>query len=55
MLIQAIGDVAGRPDLFGMSAILVLIGVPLIALAPPKRSDELAPAPTVQGFRGANL
>jgi len=46
MLIQAIGDVAGRPDLFGMSAILLIIGVPLVALAPPKRSADLAPAPS---------
>ncbi len=44
MLIQAINDVAGRPELFGMSAILVAIGVPLIALAPAKRSAEMAPA-----------
>lgn len=44
MLIQAINDVAGRPDLFGMSAVLVVIGVPLIALAPAKRSAELAPS-----------
>ncbi|HVB86279.1 MAG TPA: DUF6632 domain-containing protein [Candidatus Dormibacteraeota bacterium] len=47
MLIQAVGDVAGRPDLFGMSAILVVIGVPLMALLPPKRSAELARAPNV--------
>lgn len=47
MLIQAVGNVAGRPDLFGMSAILLAIGVPLIALAPSKRYPELAPTPTV--------
>ena len=47
MLIQAIGDVAGRPELFGMSAILVVIGAPLIALVPAKRSAALTPAPSV--------
>lgn len=36
MLVQAYGNVAGRPELFGMSAILVVIGVPLIALMPRK-------------------
>lgn len=40
MLIQSYNDVGGRPELFGMSAILILIGVPLIALAPAKRSIE---------------
>lgn len=44
MLIQAVGDMGGRPELFGMSAILVAIGAPLIALAPRKRSAELVPA-----------
>lgn len=34
MLVQAYDGVADRPLLFGMSAILVLIGVPLLALAP---------------------
>ena len=34
MLVQAYHDVSGRPELFGMSAILVVIGVPLIALMP---------------------
>ncbi|MGA9884198.1 MAG: DUF6632 domain-containing protein [Candidatus Acidiferrales bacterium] len=47
MLIQAVNDVAGRPELFGMSAVLVVIGVPLIALAPAKRSAELAPVPNL--------
>lgn len=37
MLIQAATDVGGRPELFGMSAILVVIGVPLIALMPARR------------------
>lgn len=40
MLIQSYNDVGGRPELFGMSAILILIGVPLIALAPVKRPME---------------
>lgn len=44
MLIQSYSDVAGRPDLYGMAAILILIGVPLIALAPEKRSLRLAVA-----------
>lgn len=44
MLIQSYGDVAGRPDLYGMAVILVLIGVPLIALAPGKRSVRLSTA-----------
>ncbi|MGH9715753.1 MAG: DUF6632 domain-containing protein [Candidatus Acidiferrales bacterium] len=47
MLIQAINDIAGRLELFGMSAVLVVIGVPLIALAPAKRSSELAPVPNL--------
>ncbi|MEW9572598.1 DUF6632 domain-containing protein [Rhodanobacter sp. Si-c] len=34
MLVQAGHDVSGRPELFGMSAILVAIGVPLVALMP---------------------
>jgi hypothetical protein len=41
MLVQSWNEVSGRPELFGMSAILVLIGVPLIALAPAKRSVGL--------------
>lgn len=44
MLVQSWSDVAGRPELFGMAAILVLIGVPLVALMPPKRSPELLAA-----------
>lgn len=36
MLVQATTDVGGRPELFGMSAIMIVIGVPLIALAPRK-------------------
>ncbi|MGH9738958.1 MAG: DUF6632 domain-containing protein [Candidatus Acidiferrales bacterium] len=44
MLIQAINDVAGRPELFGMSAVLVVIGVLLIALAPATRSADLVPS-----------
>ncbi|MGH8290298.1 MAG: DUF6632 domain-containing protein [Steroidobacteraceae bacterium] len=42
MLVQSYNDVGGRPELFGMSAILIVIGVPLIALAPAKRPVELA-------------
>lgn len=38
MLIQSCGNVAGRPELYGMAAILVLIGVPLVALVPGKRA-----------------
>ncbi|MGH8289663.1 MAG: DUF6632 domain-containing protein [Steroidobacteraceae bacterium] len=45
MLVQAYNNVAGRPELYGMSAILCAIGVPLIALAPEKRSIGLAAAP----------
>jgi hypothetical protein len=45
MLVQAHSDVAGRPELFGMSAVLLAIGVALIALAPAKRSIGLATAP----------
>ena len=45
MLVQAYGNVAGRPELFGMSAILIAIGVPLLALAPARRSAAPAPAP----------
>jgi hypothetical protein len=41
MLVQAYNDVGGRPELFGMSAVLLVIGVPLIALAPTKQSAEL--------------
>ncbi len=37
MLVQAYNDVAGRPELFGMSAILIVIGVLLIALMPTKQ------------------
>lgn len=36
MLIQADSNVGGRPELFGMSAILLAIGVPLIALGPAR-------------------
>lgn len=42
MLLQAYSDVGGRPELFGMSAILVLIGLPLIALAPGKHPVQSA-------------
>ncbi len=42
MLIQSYSDVAGRPELYGMAAILVLIGVPLITLTPGKHSVKLA-------------
>jgi hypothetical protein len=41
MLVQAYNDVAGRPDLFGMSAVLIIIGVLLLALMPTKRSVGL--------------
>jgi hypothetical protein len=44
MLLQSYNGVGDRPLLFAMSAILVAIGVPLIALAPAKRSVELAVA-----------
>jgi Family of unknown function (DUF6632) len=44
MVIQAFENASGRPDLLGMSAILVVIAVPLIALAPAKPTQELAPA-----------
>jgi hypothetical protein len=44
MLIQSYGNVTGRSDLYGMAAILILIGAPLIALAPGKRSASLATA-----------
>ncbi|MFY9753709.1 MAG: DUF6632 domain-containing protein [Candidatus Acidiferrales bacterium] len=44
MVIQAFKNASGRPDLLGMSAILVVIAVPLIALAPSKPAQELAPA-----------
>ncbi|HUA79690.1 MAG TPA: DUF6632 domain-containing protein [Dyella sp.] len=38
MLIQAYHNVDGRPELFGMSAVLVAIGVPLMALMPTKQA-----------------
>lgn len=47
MLVQAYKDVAGRPDLFGMSGILIAIGVLLIALVPARRSIELSAAPAI--------
>ncbi|MBD8880254.1 hypothetical protein IHE49_07155 [Rhodanobacter sp. 7MK24] len=47
MLVQAYGNIAGRPELFGMSAILVVIGVPLIALMPRKPSTASAVASRV--------
>lgn len=37
MLAQAYSDVAGRPELYGISVILIVIGVPLVALTPGKR------------------
>ena len=37
MLIQACSDVAGRPELFGMAALLIVIGVPLVALMPMRQ------------------
>lgn len=40
MLVQAYSDVAGRPELFGMAALLVAIGVPLIALMPVKQPAQ---------------
>ena len=36
MLIQAHNNVGGRPELFGMSAVLLAIGLPLIALRPAR-------------------
>lgn len=45
MLIQAYSNVAGRTDLFGMSAILLVFGVPLLALAPRRQAVELTAAP----------
>jgi FtsH-binding integral membrane protein len=47
MVIQAVENPAGIPELLGMSAVLVVIGVPLIVLIPRKRSVEPAPSPTV--------
>lgn len=44
MLVQADSDVAGRPELYGMSAVLLAIGVSLSALAPAKRAAELPEA-----------
>jgi hypothetical protein len=44
MLVQSYVDVAGRPELYGMSALLVAIGVPLLALAPARRPPELEAA-----------
>lgn len=44
MLVQAYHDVAGRPELFGMSAVLVAIGLPLIALMPRGRPAGSAAA-----------
>jgi len=44
MLIQSYGDVAGRPELYGMTAILALIGVQLITLTPRKHSVRLVAA-----------
>jgi hypothetical protein len=41
MLVQAYNDVGGRPELFGMSAILIVVGVPLIVLAPTRQSAGL--------------
>jgi hypothetical protein len=38
MLVQAYHNVDGRPELFGMSALLVAIGLPLIALMPTKQA-----------------
>ena len=43
MAVQAYQNVIQRGELFGVAA-LVIIGVALIALAPAKRSGELAPA-----------
>lgn len=34
MLVQAYSDIGGRPELFGMSAVLIAIAVPLIVLSP---------------------
>jgi succinate-acetate transporter protein len=45
MLVQSYADVAGRPELYGMSALLIAIGVPLLALAPARRPATLAAAP----------
>jgi hypothetical protein len=45
MLVQSYADVAGRPELYGMSALLIAVGVPLLALAPARRSAALAAAP----------
>ena len=44
MLVQSYDDVAGRPELYGMSALLIAIGLPLIVLAPARRSTGLAAA-----------
>jgi Family of unknown function (DUF6632) len=44
MLVQSYADLAGRPELYGMSAVLIAIGVPLLALAPARPSAEPAAA-----------
>lgn len=38
VLVQAFNNAANRPMLFGMCAILLLIGVPLLVTAPAKPS-----------------
>lgn len=47
MLVQAHNDAHGRMDLYEMAAVLLAIGVPLIVLAPPKHSMNLAARPGV--------
>ncbi|MGH9716011.1 MAG: DUF6632 domain-containing protein [Candidatus Acidiferrales bacterium] len=44
MLIQALENPSDLAFLLGMSAVLLVIGVPLVALAPARRSAELAPS-----------
>jgi Family of unknown function (DUF6632) len=44
MLAQAYSNVPGRPDLLGMSAVLIVFAVPLMVLAPAPRAVELAAA-----------
>ncbi len=50
MLIQVFENTGARAELLGMSAILVVIGVPLIALLPAKSGVAIADmASPIQG------
>jgi hypothetical protein len=48
MMVQACNNAGGRPELFGMSAILIAVGAPLLALAPARQEAELPAAPEHQ-------